>query len=177
VVVAVMLVAGTGYGNYVLISSQDERVQVLVLARDVPWGQPIRDADLAVAQAVSDPQVRMIPAASRASVVGKVAATNLAEGGLLQLQDITVRPVPGRGEQIFGLLCKPGTVPAHGIRPGDPVAVTPTAGPGFRARVADVAEPDASGSVLIDLIVPTDRAADAAAAASGSVISLLGPDN
>ncbi|GAB3901340.1 hypothetical protein ACFQ1S_08360 [Kibdelosporangium lantanae] len=176
-----LLVAGAGYGNYALISGQDERIQVLVLVRDVPWGQPVRDADLAVANAVADPQVEMITAVSRESVVGKVAATNLSGGSFLQARDVTARSIPGRGEQVFGLLCKPGSLPAQGVRPGDPVAVA-AAGSGqtavFRARIVDVAPPDASGSVTVDVLVPVDRAADATAAAVGPVIvSLLGPEN
>ena len=181
VVVAVLLVAGAGYGNYLLISTQNERVQVLVLARDVLWGQAIQAADLAVAQAVVDPQVQMVSAVSKDTVVGEVATTDLAEGAFLHPRDLTGQPVPRRGEQVFGLVCKLGTLP-RGVRPGDPVAVAPitngqTAGTVFRARVVAVAPPDSTGSVTVDVVVSTERAGDAVAAASGSVIvSLLGPE-
>jgi hypothetical protein len=185
VVTGVLLATGAAYGNYVLVTAQDERVQILVLARDVLWGQQLDEGDLAVAQAVADPQVHHTDAAARTAVIGKVAAVHLTAGRVLTSEDLTDRAVPGASEQVVGFLCKPGTLPSRGVRPGDPISVVPvssgqtTSAPqAFRGQVAGIGQVDVNGAVTVDVLVPADRAAEAAFAAAGPVIiSLLGPQN
>lgn len=190
IAIATVLAAGAAYGNYVIVSAQDQRVPALVLARTVGWGQRITDADLAVARAAPDPTLRLISTDDRSRVVGMAATSTLAAGSLLTPDELTDQPVPASDQQLVGLLVKPGQVPARGLRPGDEVQVTPLANTqsasdgsadartGFKARVIDTGQPDANGAVTVDLIVPSAVADRASAAAAGPVaIAVLGVGN
>lgn len=188
--VAVVLAAVVAYGNYALIAGQDERVDVLVLARPVSWGQRIGAGDLGVAKAVPDPNAASIPASDRAEVVGQVARATLPVGTVLAPGQLTQQPVPGPGERLVGLPVKPGHLPARGLAPGDLVQVSPvTGGTGtdadqtpastaalFRARVLGVGPPDSTGAVTVDVLVGPDAAKAATSAAAGQVVLVqLGP--
>lgn len=187
VLLAVLLVVGAAYANYALISARDARVGVLVLAREVGWGQQIADADLAVAQAVADPHAHMVAAADRSRVVGRFATQRLVAGSVLAPEHLSDVLVPGPGQQVVGLLLKPGQLPAMGLRPGDGVEVVPVAPEqagatapstvrAFRARVVDVGRPDVNGAVTVDVEVAREHSDEAAAAAAGRVVvTLLGP--
>lgn len=188
--VAVVLAAVVAYGNFALIAGQDERVDVLVLTRDVGWGQRIGEGDLGVAKAVPDQRLASISASERAGVVGQVARSTLPAGTVLAPGQLTAQPVPGPGERLVGLPVKPGHLPARGLAPGDLVQVTPvaggtgtdagqttasTAGP-FRARVLGVGPPDSTGAVTVDVLVGADTAQAASSAAAGQVVLVqLGP--
>ena len=72
-----------------LVSSASQRVAVLVLARDVPYGSPITAADLTTTDVSVDPNVATIPASELDTVVGSVAATSLSAGSLLSRPQFT----------------------------------------------------------------------------------------
>lgn len=186
IVTAVALAALAGYGNYVLLTAQDERVPVLVLARTVAWGHTLTDTDLAIARTVPDAAAHTVPAERRGSVVGKTATATLRAGRILAAEDVAVQVIPGPGQRVIGLLCKPGQLPARGLAAGDLVQVSPAAtqpgterasgGTAFQARVTDVGALDLNGAVTVDLVVGADAASAAVAAASGGVVvALLGP--
>lgn len=67
---ALVLVAGGGLGNYVLVSVADDRIEVLVAARDIAWGSVITDADLSRTRIATEESEHVIPASERAAVVG-----------------------------------------------------------------------------------------------------------
>lgn len=192
--VAVILAAVAGFGNYALISGQDQRVDVLVVTRDVPWGQPISPGDLGVAKAVPDQRFTAIPAHDRSRVVGEFARSRLPAGAMLTPGQLTAQPVPGPGERLVGLPVKPGHLPARGLSPGTVVEVRPVAGgpsgdtgqnvdtgqsvdpAGFRARVVRVGAPGSDGAVTVDVVVGPDAAPAATSAATGQVVLVqLGP--
>ncbi|WP_245633815.1 SAF domain-containing protein [Amycolatopsis jejuensis] len=188
--IAVVLAAVAAYGNDALITSQDHRVDVLVLAREVSWGQPIRDTDLAVAKEVPGQPVASIPAGDRIRIVGQFARSTLPAGTVLAPGQLDPRPIPGPGERLLGLLVKPGHLPARGLAPGDLVQVSPvksdpgtgsgqlpdsSAGP-FRARVVGVGQPDSGGAVTVDVVIGVDASPAAVSAAGGQVVVVqLGP--
>jgi hypothetical protein len=188
--VAVVLAAVAAFGNYALIASEDERVDVLVLTRDVGWGQRIEEGDLGVAKAVPDQPLASIPASERSVIVGQVTRSVLPAGTVLAPGQLSVQPIPGPGERLIGLPVKPGHLPARGLSPGDLVQVNPvasgtgtdaeqatqaTAGP-FRARVLGVGQPDSTGAVTVDVVVGADAAQTATNAAAGQVVMVqLGP--
>ncbi|GAA2778835.1 SAF domain-containing protein [Crossiella cryophila] len=189
-VTAIVLTAGAGFGNVLLIASYDARVSVLVLARTVEWGQRITEADLTVARIVEDPIAQTIRADEQAAVIGKTAATTLTERSVLARQQLTDTPVPGPGQHLLGLGCKPGHVPAHGVRPGMRVQVTPisagqagnseatTRGAGFQAQVVGISGALGASTATVDVVVPTEYLDRATAAAAGPVIiTVLGPGN
>ncbi|GAA1034283.1 hypothetical protein GCM10009565_88680 [Amycolatopsis albidoflavus] len=188
--VAVVLAAGAAFGNVFLIAGQDERVDVVVLTRDVGWGQRIGDGDLGIAKAVPGQGLSAIPAADRAGVVGQVARSALPAGSVLAPRQLSAQPVPGPGERLVGLAVKPGHLPARGLSPGDLVQVSPVAGgtgsdlgqPSasasgpFQARVVGTGPPDSTGAVTVDVVVGMDAAQAATSAAAGQVVVVqLGP--
>ncbi|WP_263249571.1 SAF domain-containing protein [Saccharopolyspora rosea] len=182
--------AGT-VGNAALINALADRAPVLVLARDVSWGQRISAEDV---QPVSLPAAvgrYAVSESERAQVIGRTAAENLHAGQLLGRRDTTRQAVPGPGQRVIGVRLEIGRFPARGLIADDSVAVRPaprsfgTGSPGeessspgaeFFARVVRVSPPDADGAITADLLIADSTAATAVAAAiQGAQVSLLGP--
>ena len=155
------------------VNRAGDRVSVLALARDVQAGQPITDADLLIASVSADPALVPVPAADRASVVGQRAAVDLRQGGLLTRSQLQTGGGLGDDQQVVGVEVKKGYAPRDELRPGDRVLaiVLPAqgesgeAGPpkapsvpeGIEATVKSVGRTDATGSVVVNLVVtPTD---------------------
>jgi hypothetical protein len=171
---ALMLVAAAVAGALYL--RVGNRVPVLAMARDVPYGQVITDADLAEVRIAADAGVQTVPAAQRASVVGQAAATLIPKGALLSRAQLAAQPVPPPGSAKVGVVLRPGQAPAEGLAPGDRVMVVAAraadqgggdAGapaPGTvlvrEARVLDQRRSEASENVVVTLIVRTDDVAD-----------------
>ena len=57
---ALLLVVGGATANTLLWVAADERVAVLAVARPVPWGQQITEADVVVARLSTDPDVSTV---------------------------------------------------------------------------------------------------------------------
>lgn len=186
--VLTLVLAGVGGAtSYGLLSAADERVEVLVAARDIAWGAEISDADLAEALVAIDGPGDVIRATHRGAVVGRTAAEPVPAGGVLAPGHVSEQGVPGPGELLVGLRAGPGGVPARGLQPGEVVRVVPvadaevggdTAGVadaagGFDARVLDVGRPDAQGEVTVDVVVSDELAERATTAAAGRVLLVL----
>ncbi|MBK0870209.1 hypothetical protein INP57_25695 [Saccharopolyspora sp. HNM0986] len=187
---AVVLVIGATGGNAALIAALSDREPVLVLARDVPWGKRISQADVQPVELSADVTQFAVPDTDRGTVVGQVAGQNLHAGGLLAYSDLARQAIPAAGQQVLGLRLEPGRFPVRGLLPNDPVAVHPApeqtttstqqAEPGaeFTARVVRSSPPDAEGAITADLLIPDATASEAVAAAvGGAQVSLLGPDH
>jgi hypothetical protein len=101
------------------------RLAVLAVARAVPAGSVIHDADLRVAHMSSDGGVQAVPASQRGSVVGKVAAVPLAPGTLLARSQVGSGAAVAPGQAVVGVGLKGGQLP-DGLRPGDRVMVVDT---------------------------------------------------
>lgn len=155
------------------------------MARTVPVGQTIGEADVTVARVPADPVLQPVPVAERDRVVGRVAAVELRAGTLLTAGEVTDAAVPGAGEQVIGVAAKPGQVPARGLRPGDRVLAVPVpgdqagtdtavdAGGPVPGRVVQVGPPDAEGVVTVDLVVGQDTGPRLAALASTGRVALV----
>ena len=165
------LLAVGAFGAAALVGRAADRVPVLAVARTVHIGQTVSDGDLVVARVAVDPALRPVPAGERERVVGRVAAVELRPGSLLTADEVTDAAVPGAGEQLVGLLVKPGQLPARGLVPGARVLVVATPGEqsggaapsspadggvgpvGVPARVVEVGSADADGAVTVDVAV------------------------
>ncbi|WP_156388005.1 SAF domain-containing protein [Cellulomonas sp. Root137] len=161
-----------------LVSSSGHRVDVVVMAADVPYGAPITAEDLATTAVAVDPDVETVPAGDAREVVGQVAAAFLAKGTLLARTDVTSAGVVGPGQVLVPLPLPVERVPAGGLTAGeavlivdappqgaDPVDGTPRS---FAATVARVGAPDINGLVVADVVAAAeDGPALAARAATG----------
>ena len=101
---------------------------VLAVARDVPAGGTIRDADLTVASVSSDPNLSPIPAGQRAEVVGLVARVALVRGELLTRAQVGRGSGFIAGQQLVALPLKLGQFPARGLDAGQRVLIIATPG-------------------------------------------------
>ncbi|MEU5436432.1 SAF domain-containing protein [Streptomyces sp. NPDC020719] len=194
---AAALIAAGAVGNYWYWTQNGERTPVLVVARDVPAGTVIRDADLTEASVALDPALKAIRTGQRSQVVGKRAAVELMPGALLSPRQITSRTLVRADEQLVGLNLKPGQMPDSPLRTDDQVQVVftgdstaPAAGKNdkagqdsgpvtVQARIVRVGtKQDSTGQQVIDVAVPSaDGPRLAVQAAAGTVaLAVKAPD-
>ncbi|MFJ9771011.1 SAF domain-containing protein [Kitasatospora sp. NPDC101157] len=177
---AVALIAAGGLGGAALYNSTGQRVAVLALARDVPWGQVITDDDLVVARIAGDPALRPVSAQDRSRAVGMRAATDLKRGAMLTgsdlAQGLTVQP----GQIVVGVSAKRTQLPASRLQPGVQIVVVNTPDNGrpdsLAATVITVGRVDTDGSQVIDVAVGSaDGPRLAQWVAGGRIQVLLAP--
>ncbi|MEZ0067167.1 hypothetical protein ABIA32_003180 [Streptacidiphilus sp. MAP12-20] len=191
----IALVAAGGLGGATLYVTTGQRVAVLALAHDVPAGQAITAADLTEVQISLDPAVK--PLSANSHVLNMRAAADLKAGQLLTAGDLTNDPLVGPGDTVVPIAAKQSQFPAEGTRAGAWVvlvytpsaqgnggaaaAPAPSAAAGsvtvssLVARVVDVGPVSQTDqTVVIDLAIPTAKAAAVAdLAASGKFMLLL----
>ena len=178
VVVVSALVAGLVYAD------AGDRVPVLAVARTVEVGQVVAPGDVREVMAGAVTGVRTVPAAQRASVVGRSALVRLVPGALLHPAQLGTGEGPAPGLAVVGALLRPGQYPI-GLRPGDEVLalrlIDPAAGIGsaapVRATVAALGAPAAAaGGMVVSLAIePADAAPVAAAGAAGHLALVVAP--
>lgn len=185
----VVLAVVAGLGAAAAVTSAGDRVKVLAIARDVPAGQAITDADLIVAEVSADAALAPMPAADRTAVVGKRPAVDLRKGGLLTASQLGVGSGLGDNQQQVGVQVKPGQAPAGTLAPGDKVLAVTTPGQSdqaggkseappqtIAATVVSVSRPDASGTVVVNLAVsPSDGPLLASRASTGHIALVRQP--
>ncbi|MFJ9951546.1 SAF domain-containing protein [Kitasatospora sp. NPDC091207] len=177
---AVALIAAGGLGGAVLYNSTGQRVAVLALARDVPFGQVVTDADLVVARIATDPALKPVAAEGRQRAVGRRATTDLRRGALLLdadlAQNLTVQP----GQLVVGVSAKRTQLPASRLQSGVAVVVvyTPDSGrpESLSALVVTIGRVDTDGSQVVDVAVAAADAPRLASwVASGRIQVVLAP--
>src|SRR5215470_529412 len=126
---AVVLVGLGALVNAVAVAvGQGGRVPVLAVARPVPVGQQITEADVMVVQLATTPGLGTVPAGRRAEVVGRYAAVGLRPGSLFTPDAVSDQRAPTAGQAVLAVAVKTGLVPARGLVPGDRVLLVPVNG-------------------------------------------------
>ncbi|WP_018909200.1 SAF domain-containing protein [Salinispora arenicola] len=170
----------------------------LSVARPVPAGQVIADADLRVVRVANASGLALVPADQRSQVVGRTTATPLAAGSLLTSEQVGPAAWPPSGEAVIALPVKPGRAPV-GLAPGARVIVlvvppttagqpvpppdsnaAPSGTSGVQRAIATLVSAEAGedqvGSQLVTLLLAADPA-EAIASATGDVSLVhLGPE-
>ncbi|TYC77337.1 SAF domain-containing protein [Streptomyces sp. CB01881] len=177
---AVALIAAGGLGGAVLYNSTGQRVAVLALAHDVPYGQVLTDADLVVARIASDPVLKPVAATDRKDAIGMRATTDLKRGALLLKADVAQALSVQPGQLIVGVSAKRTQLPATRLQPGLPIVVVYTPDTGrpdsLTAVVIAVSRVDTDGSQVVDVAVPAADAPRLASwVASGRIQVVLAP--
>ena len=165
------------------------RIEVIAIARTVPFGQALVVEDLRAATLPTDSGLAAMPWTAVDGVVGRTAGTDLLPGQVLTAAAVANAAPPAAGEALIGVAVKPGQLPGAGLSPRDEVLVVPTtvtpsgtsggadAGAGWepiRATVLRTGEVDAAGQRTVDLLVRETAAAEVAGlAASGQVALVL----
>lgn len=179
----VALVAVGALGAAYLAQVVGQTVPVVAVARDVAAGDVIERADLTIANLSSDPALSPIPAADLAGLVGQRAAAALTAGSLLTEAAVTDQVLPAAGQSLVGVALTTAQMPAEPLRAGDrvrivdtpvsqgePPATTPAS---INGQVVSVTGPDSSGLIVVNVTVPTGRAADLAARVATGRVALV----
>lgn len=180
--VALMVVFALLFGLWALRT--DPASPVLAVARAVPAGATITDADLQVVRVVPDPGMEVVGQAERGTVVGRTATVPLVEGSLLAPGHVGAAAWPAAGESVVGVPVAAGRMPA-GLSAGSRVSVlVPTddeaaeavdaqqVGPAVASgSVVSVEPPSAAGVSTVSLLMASPDGRRVAAA--GEVVLIL----
>ncbi|MEG9553064.1 SAF domain-containing protein [Streptomyces baarnensis] len=182
----VVLAAVAGLGAAAAVTSAGDRTKVLAVARDVPAGQALTEADLVVAEVSADAALSPVPAGQKTSMVGKRTAVDLRKGGLLTTTQLAAGTGLGDDQQQVGVQVKRGQAPAGTLSPGDEVLAVTTPAQGeqqagaaeappstISAVVVTVSRPDASGNVVVNLAVAGNKGPLLATRAAQGRIALV----
>lgn len=183
---AVALVAVGGVGGAALFTAKDKRVEVLAVARTVPYGAVVTDADVRTVMVSVGGGVQTVSAKDKRSVVGKRAAVELRPDTILARGQVTDALVLQPDEILVGMALTPGQLPTTPLQPGRKVWVVSTPGKSdvskgqtltppatVTATVFAVGNPDQSGKVVVDVAVAKGDAATVAARASTELVALV----
>lgn len=177
---ALVLVVGGGLLVGLLVQSAAERSTVLAAARSIAPGQVITDADLHVVEVGVDGEAALVPAASRSSIVGKVAVVGIPEGALLSPGQVAAGGGIEPGTVVVGALLTPGELPVSTLRAGDAVELVAVSGGQGAEReslgtgsVFTTAPGTQTGSVFVSLVVDEAIAEQVADVASQQRLRLL----
>ena len=189
VLVGVVLGVAGALAGLLTYREAGRRIEVIAIARTVPFGQALVVEDLRAATLPTDSGLAAMPWTAVDGVVGRTAGTDLLPGQILTAAAVANAAPPAAGEALIGVAVKPGQLPGAGLSPRDEVLVVPTtvtpsgtrsradAGAGsepIRATVLRTGEVDAAGQRTVDLLVPETAAAEVAGlAASGQVALVL----
>ncbi|MFD8928923.1 SAF domain-containing protein [Streptomyces mirabilis] len=184
----IVLAVVAALGAAAAVNSASDRTRVLAVARDVPAGRALTDADLVVAEVSADSALAPIPASQKASVLGKRSAVDLRKGGLLLISQLGAGTGLGDNQEQVGVQIKRGMAPAGTLAPGDKVRAVTTPAQGDEpakkgtvpetvdATVVSVSRPDATGTVVVNLAVaPHDGPVLASRAALGRIALVREP--
>ena len=184
----VLLMVLSALAAWFFVQKSTERVAVVGVAHDVPWGQEIQASDLVAVEVVPDPALNPVSWDQRATLVGQLAATDLQTGMLLTAQSATDQQIPPPGRALVGVQVKSGQVPVTALSPQDRVLLVPADQPGavsaakagdvkpVEAEVYTVGAADANGTRTVDVLVPEKAAAQTASdAAAGRLAIVLVP--
>jgi hypothetical protein len=179
------LVLGCAAVGAALARRQSRTVAYLELARAIPAGSIIRNADLASASMSPPRDFDAIPASEASQVVGSRAVDTLVAGSLLVAGDITRAAPPVSGTALVGTSLDEDQAPAS-LAVGDTVLVVASGGssasdPTVPAKagvlangtVFSISVGSTSGSIDVTVEVPATEAATVATASATGDVSLV----
>jgi hypothetical protein len=164
--VALMVTFALLFGLWAL--RVDPATAVLAVARPVPAGATITDADLQVVRVVPGAGMEVVTEAERATVVGRTATVPLVAGALLAPAHVGAAVWPPAGESVVGVPVAVGRMPA-GLSTGSRVSVLVPAG-GAPGPPGQPGQPGRAGPAVLSGVVV---AVEPASAAGVSTVSLL----
>src|SRR6266545_7846801 len=187
ILLGAVLVVVCGLAFAVTALRVDPRTAVLALAGSVSAGHVLSDADLTVVRIVPDPALGVLSESQRASVVGRSVRLPLAARSLLSQDVLGPAAWPPRGESLIAVSVKAGRVPT-GVAAGAQVLVLVVPGSSATggtdasrgeaqrapATVVSVAAADASGGIVVSLLLSSADAVRIAGAAGEVALVVQG---
>lgn len=157
---------------------------VLAMRVAVERGAVIGPEDVMTVQVSTDPALRPVPASEASTVVGQRAATDIAAGTLVTLEQVSDAVLPAAGMSIVGVGLPASQMPGEPLLVGDRVRVVATPGQSgevtageqvtIAATVVGVRVNNENGQNVVSVQVPEQDAAELAArAATGNVALVL----
>ncbi len=157
---------------------------VLAMRVTVERGAVIGPDDVMTVQVSTDPALRPVPASEASTVVGQRAATDIAAGTLVTLEQVSDAVLPAVGMSIVGVGLPASQMPGEPLLVGDRVRVVATPGQSgevtageqvtIAATVVGVRVNNENGQNVVSVQVPEQDAAELAArAATGNVALVL----
>lgn len=166
-----------------LYLSAGDRVEVLVVARDVQRFEVIEQADFRAVRLADAPDVATVPASRLEELVGRRTAVDLVAGSVLAEEQLlgTSAQLVGAEEAVVGLVAGPGEAPTDSLVRGTGVLLIIRPSPGESDAVVTVEGwvLDASGEVLstreqpFEVVVPRSDAEAVSAAAADRRVSIV----
>jgi len=185
VLVGSLLVAGCALGALVVWTSAGGRSPVLMVARPVPPGAVLVEADVATVGVAADPGLTTVPATALADVLGHAARVPLSPGTLLSPDLLAAGSAVPEGASVVGLALEPGAFPSRDLRAGDIVQVIGTPGPSAGGDAGEAVvlvaaapvfsiDPAGEGSdrLLVAVVVPEAQVPAVAGAAAKDGVRL-----
>ena len=169
-------------------AASTKQTEVLAIRSPIERGHVMSINDLQLVGLNSDDKLAVLREADAASVVGRVARTDLAAGSLITREQFSSSSLIGSNEGVVGLSLEAGQFPSLKLATGDLVSVvlTPTAndvntvGPQsapmvlvVRATVVEVEPVGAQGKQFVAIQVGETDAARVATAAAGNRVRLI----
>ena len=121
-VLAVLLILGGALVSGLIVLRTGQRLDLLVLRRDVAPGQQLSADDLGIAR-IAGTGADAVKADQRSAVVGQFATTRIFSGTLLSRDMMQPRADVPAGSAVVGLALTVNQAPAGGVREGDVVRV------------------------------------------------------
>lgn len=171
VVLAVVLVALGSLLAAFLMTLNQTTISVVAAKQPLTRGDVITADVLDVVEVPPNSMLRTIPAADLQQLVGKRAATDIQNGGIVTPDAVTEQPYPGDGRAVVGMALKPGQLPTvRSLQGGDKVLVvyTPRSGDDIvddgaparqvPAEVVGIRAIADTSDVIVDVSVATNQA-------------------
>ena len=121
-----LLIVGGALGALIWQINATRTTPVLAMANEVEHGEIVELNDLQLVEIRSADQLNVLGANDTASVVGRIARTDLAPGTLVTAEHVTDGSVIELGDGVVGLALSNGQVPSLRLRPGDIIDVVLT---------------------------------------------------
>lgn len=187
---AIVLILLGSIGGAFLYTTASNTQQVFVSAHAIERGDTIGRDDLTTIALAAGQTTAAIPVAQADDVLGKIAANDIAAGGMITSGDLTTAlPVPS-GKALVGLELKSSQLPAQTLGAGDEVVIVPVATQAATGGISTVdpsttvqgtvsqvkASTSTTGTVIVDVYVDARSAANVASqAAAGAIAIYLAP--
>lgn len=158
---AVLLIVGGAATAGLLALRADDRVPVLVAARDIAAGEPLTEDALTTVPVAAESTL-LVPADRADLLAGQFARLPISAGQLIDTTMLTASSMLTPGHVAVGAALSAGRMPASGLQPGDVV------------QLVNVDDP--AGEVLVpDAVISSSRAvgADSTGGTSGAVVTVI----
>lgn len=181
VALGVALIVVGALGGFYLFTNANQTVSVLAVREEVPRGEEITQANLAVVDVAAGSADNFLPLDDASEVVGQLASTDLAAGTVLTDANLGA-PNVADGQAVVGVALTAAQLPSTQLRAGDSVVVVATPGVGGAVNaeattiVAEVfaVSPNAEAGVWnVDLGVDEQEAVLIAQIASTGNVALV----